>query len=58
MDHDPELDRSKQVDVANKFKKAITNKMLASVSDEIRHLSELETICLQRQTNGAKTVTY
>ena len=49
MDHDPELDRAKQVDVANKLKKAIVN-MLTSFSDEIRHLSEIQTIVLRRPT--------
>ena len=50
MDHDPALDRAKQVDVANKFKKAIINNMLTRFSDEICHLSELQTILLQRPT--------
>ena len=50
MDHDPELDRAKQVDVANKVKKAITNNTLTRFSDEIFHLSELQTILLQRPT--------
>ena len=46
MDHN----RAKQVDVANKFKKAIINNMLTSFFDEIRHLSELQAIFLQRPT--------
>ena len=41
MDHDPKLDRAKQVDVANKFKKAIIDNILTRFSDEICYLSEL-----------------
>ena len=48
MDHDHELDRAKQVDDANKFKKVIINHMLTRFFDEICHLSELQPILLQR----------
>ena len=50
MDHNPEHDRAKRVDVANKYKKAIINNMLTRFSYEICHLSELQTILLQRPT--------
>ena len=50
MDQDTQLDRAKQVAVANKFKRAIINNTLTRFSDEICHLSELQTILLQRPT--------
>ena len=47
MCHDPQLGRAKQVDVANKFKKAIINNMPTRFSNEICHMIKLQTILLQ-----------